>query len=149
MIGIHQGELNLEFFKEIDRITFELINSGESQTQDRDQMSGIEFENYCKNILDKAGWDIEGTPTTGDQGVDLIASIENLRVCIQCKCFAKPVGNKAVQEIVAGKSYWNGTHAVVVSKSGFTSSAKDLADSTNVILISDLELGELENKVLF
>ncbi len=84
----------------------------------------------------------------GDQGVDLIASIEDLRVCIQCKCFAKPVGNKAVQEIAAGKTHWKGTHAVVVGKSGFTKSAKSLAESTKVILTSDSELEDLENLVL-
>ena len=45
-------------------------------------------------------------------------------------------------------SHWNGTHAVVVGKSGFTKSAKNLAASTNVILTSDSELETLENLVL-
>ena len=90
-------------------------------------MSGIEFEEYCKSILEDAGWDIEDTPASGDQGVDLIASIEDVRVCIQCKCFKKAVGNKAVQEVAAGMIHWKGTHAVVVAKNGFTKSAKTLA----------------------
>ena len=111
-------------------------------------MDGIEYEQYCKKILEKAGWQVEETSTTGDQGVDLIASIENLRVCIQCKCFAKAVGNKAVQEIAAGMLHWKGTHSVVVAKSGFTKSAEVLANSTNVILTSDKELKDLENLVL-
>ena len=37
---------------------------------------------------------------------------------------------------------------LVVGKSGFTKSAKNLAASTNVILISDIELENLENLVL-
>ena len=114
----------------------------------KEDMSGIEYEQYCKKILQDAGWDVEDTPVNGDQGVDLIASIEDLRVCIQCKCFAKPVGNKAVQEIAAGKTHWKGTHAVVVGKAGFTKSAKSLAESTKVILTSDSELEDLENLVL-
>ena len=113
-----------------------------------DQMDGVEYEDYCKEILEDAGWEVEDTPTTGDQGVDLIASIEDIRVCIQCKCFEKPVGNKAVQEVAAGKIHWNGTHAVVVGKSGFTKSAQTLAKSTKVILTSDFELKDLENLVL-
>ena len=111
-------------------------------------MDGVEYEQYCKSVLEEAGWEVEDTPVSGDQGVDLIASIEDLRVCIQCKCFTKPVGNKAVQEVAAGMIHWNGTHAVVVGKSGFTKSAQNLAESTKVILISDIELENLEDLVL-
>ena len=114
-------------------------------SSDLDSMDGVEYEQYCKEILEDVGWGVEDTPTTGDQGVDLIASIEDLRVCIQCKNFAKPVGNKAVQEIIAGTTYWNGTHSVVVAKSGFTKSAKELAKSAKVILMSEIELQDLEN----
>ena len=117
-------------------------------SKDLNSMDGVEYEQYCKELLEDAGWEVDETPTTGDQGVDLIASIEDLRVCIQCKCFAKPVGNKAVQEIAAGKTHWEGTHAVVVAKSGFTKAAKQLAESTDVILLNDIELGDLENRVL-
>ena len=115
---------------------------------DSSSMDGVQYEQFCKKILEDAGWIVEDTPTSGDQGVDLIASIENLRVCIQCKCFTKPVGNKAVQEVAAGMIHWNGTHAVVVGKSGFTKSAQSLAKSTKVILTSDSELENLENLVL-
>ena len=132
---------------EIDEVCDKVDSQGASN-KDIDSMDGIEYEQYCKKILEKAGWEVEETSTTGDQGVDLIASIENLRVCIQCKCFAKAVGNKAVQEIAAGMLHWKGTHSVVVAKSGFTKSAEVLANSTNVILTSDKELKDLENLVL-
>ncbi len=132
---------------EIDEVCDKVDSQGASN-KDIDSMDGIEYEQYCKKILEKAGWEVEETSTTGDQGVDLIASIENLRVCIQCKCFAKAVGNKAVQEIAAGMIHWKGTHSVVVAKSGFTKSAEALANSTNVILTSDKELKDLENLVL-
>ena len=98
--------------------------------------------------FESCSWEVEDTPTSGDQGVDLIASIEDVRVCIQCKCFAKTVGNNAVQEVAAGMIYWKGTHAVVVAKNGFTKSANNLAESTNVILTSDKELADLEDLVL-
>ena len=139
-----------DWFIEIAYLIENTCNELEDDNENviKKDMSGIEYEQYCKKILQGAGWDVEDTPVTGDQGVDLIASIEDLRLCIQCKCFAKPVGNKAVQEIAAGKTYWKGTHAVVVGKSGFTKSAKSLAESTKVILITDSELEDLENIVL-
>ena len=52
-------------------------------------MDGIEYEQYCKTILENAGWEVEDTSTTGDQGVDLIASIENLRVCFNVNVLPK------------------------------------------------------------
>jgi len=88
-----------------------------------ESMSGIDYEVYCARILQEAGWEVETTVASGDQGVDLIAMIEDIRVCIQCKRYSKPVGNKAVQEIIAGMTHWNGTHAVVVSNAGFTKAA--------------------------
>ena len=45
----------------------------------------------------------------------------------------------------AGKIYWEGTHAVLVSKSGFTKSAQKLARANKVKLINEYELQDLEN----
>ena len=106
---------------------------------------GIEFENLCMKILLSKGWIVEETPKTGDQGIDLIASIEKYRLCIQCKDHIKAIGNKAVQEVTAGKKYWNGTHAILVSKSGYTKSAYKLAEANNVLLISTLELNNIDS----
>ena len=112
---------------------------------------GIMFENNCIQILRSKGWQVEETSVTGDQGVDLIASMRELRICIQCKNHIKPIGNRAVQEVFAGNIYWKGTHAVLVSKSGFTKSAIKLARANNVILVNDKELMNinelLQNKI--
>lgn len=112
-----------------------------------DEMSGEDYEIYCKNILIEAGWNMEQTSKTNDQGVDLIGYICDFKICIQCKRYSNPVGNKAVQEIIAGKQFYGGTHAVVVSNAGFTKSAETLAAKTGVILISDIELEKLEDYI--
>ena len=110
-----------------------------------EDMSGEDYEVYCGNILEIAGWVVEQTSKTNDQGVNLICAIDDLKVCIQCKRYTNPVGNKAVQEIIAGQQFYGGTHAVVVSNAGFTKSAQTLASKTGVILISDEELENLED----
>lgn len=112
-----------------------------------DEMSGIDYEKHCAQLLEAAGWSVSDTAVTGDQGVDLIATKNNSRVCIQCKRYSSPVGNKAVQEVTAGMTHWNGTHAVVVSNAGFTRAAKQLAESTGVVLIAETELANLENRI--
>lgn len=146
--GLSRKKAVNDWMKENINKVCDEIQDKTAQLGDTSSMNGVEYEQYCKNILEDAGWEVEDTPATGDQGVDLIASIEDVRVCIQCKCFTKPVGNKAVQEVATGTIHWNGTHSVVVGKSGFTKSAKALANSTNVILTSDSELENLENLVL-
>ena len=112
-----------------------------------EDMSGEDYEIYCGRILQEAGWNVEQTQASNDQGVDLIVQIEDLKVCIQCKRYSNPVGNKAVQEVIAGKAFYNGTHAVVVSNAGFTKAAKNLAESADVLLISDTDLEDLETMV--
>ena len=60
----------------------------------------------------------------------------------------KAIGNKAVQEISAGKLFWKGTHAIIVSKSGFTKSAHQLAKSNKVELINEYQLKDLEKFIV-
>ena len=126
--------------KELERKEMERFEAGF-----RENMSGDEYENYCKYILKLRGWIVELTPKSGDQGVDLIATKEYLKVCIQCKRYSKPVGNKAVQEIFTGKQFYSGSHGVLVSNAGFTKSAKSLASKTGIILLSDENLMNLES----
>ena len=130
---------------QIEKSCLNSIGNNPTNKNNKNYKKGIRFENYCMEILKKKGWNVKETPNTGDQGVDLIASMDNLRICIQCKDHKKVIGNKAVQEVSAGKLYWKGTHAVLVSKSGFTKSAQKLARANEVKLINFSELKDLEN----
>ena len=102
-------------------------------------MSGDEYEQFCKPVAENSDWDVTETPASGDQGVDLIISSAEVRMCVQCKRYSKPVGNKAVQEVAAGKVHYNGKHAFVVSNAGFTKKAHELAASNGVLLVSTEE----------
>ena len=132
-----------------------LIKVIESMLKEQDEdmefsksMDPYEYEQFCANEFKKTGWNAKTTKASSDQGVDVVAQRDDQIIVAQCKRFSKPVGNKAVQEVAAGMIHWNGTHAVVVGKSGFTKSAQNLAESTKVILTADSELENLENLVL-
>ena len=129
---------------QIEKSCLKLIENNYSKKINESYKKGIKFEIYCKEILKQNGWVVKETPNTGDQGVDLIASINDLRVCIQCKDHIKAIGNNAVQEISAGTLFWKGTHAILVSKSGFTKQAKKLAKANKVKLINEFQLENLE-----
>ncbi len=106
-----------------------------------DNMTGIEFERYIENLLSKIGYNVFRTPSSGDQGVDIIAEDESKRrIAIQTKKYKDKVGNYAVQEVAAGRKYYKCSEAWVITNSTFTVSAIQLAKANNVKLIDGVEM---------
>lgn len=111
-------------------------------------MDGLQYEYFCANILKESGWNAKVSQASGDQGADIVAvKIDIPSVAIQCKKYSKPVGNKAVQEILGGKIFYNTKFAAVVSNNSYTNSAKQLAKSSGVLLLSHADLPHLEKIV--
>lgn len=108
--------------------------------------NGWEFESYIANLLKKLGYsNVRVTSGSGDFGVDVLASKLGTRYAFQCKLYSNPVGNKAVQEVVSGKIYYKCDKAIVVTNNYFTSSAKELANATQVELWDRDKLYKLIN----
>lgn len=105
-------------------------------------MDGYRFEEYVAFKLRLAGYiRVDVTPKSGDYGADIIAYLPQTwfspakKVCFQCKMYSRPVGVKAVQEIIGAMVYYRCHVGCVVSASGFTASAKKLAASAGVVLM--------------
>lgn len=111
-----------------------------STYQTSEHRNGTEFEHECLELLSNLGWNVTITPSNGDQGVDLLAEKNGRRVAVQCKNHGKPVGNGAVQEVFSGKSYYEAEYAAVVSRSGFTVAATQLAQKLAVMLVDSANL---------
>jgi restriction system protein len=105
--------------------------------------NGYDFEHWVAEALEQFGWDARATQGSGDQGVDVIASREGLSLGIQCKLYSAAVGNKAVQEAFAGAKHMGLDKAAVLTNAAFTQSAKDLAASTGVLLLSPYDIPTL------
>lgn len=112
------------------------------------QSLGLEFEHICAQALRSLGWDAKVTTASGDQGVDIEAERNGYTVVIQCKLYASPVGNSAVQQIVAGKLHYGADCGMVISKSSFTPAARQLARTTGVVLLDYDDLTMI-NMLLF
>ncbi len=110
---------------------------------DVSDLDGIEYEQYCEELLERNGWVVTRTPSTGDHGVDLLAEKDGRSVAIQCKRYSSPVGNKAVQEVYSGMAFYDAQEAVVVSNAQFTLSAKEVANKLSVRLNHHDQLAEL------
>ncbi|CAG9242129.1 restriction endonuclease [Paraburkholderia caribensis] len=105
-----------------------------------DAMNGYDFEKFLAEIFQTAGYDVEGTKLSGDQGADLFVSRFGKKIVIQAKNYSGSVGNAAVQEAISAKSFYGCDEAMVVTNSYFTRSAIELASAAAVRLIGRRDL---------
>lgn len=101
---------------------------------DVDLMTGAEFEEFVGLLFKKMGYSSQVTKQSGDQGLDVIATKNGTKIGVQAKCYSNTVGNSAVQEAVAGKSFYNCDKVIVITNNYFTPAAEELAQSNGVIL---------------
>ena len=106
-----------------------------------------EYEHICCAILRNVGWNARTTQSSGDQGADVLASMEGKSIAIQCKLYSGSVGNSAVQEVIAGQAFYRTDFAAVVSNAGYTEPARQLASASNVLLLHHSDLQRLNEKI--
>ena len=113
------------------------------------KMNGHNFEFFCADILRKNGFsDVKVTKGTGDQGVDILAKKDGIKYAIQCKNYSSHLGNTSVQEVAAGKVFYNCHVGVVMTNSIFTQGAKALAQATGVLLWDKSVLTQMLEKAI-
>lgn len=111
------------------------LNPIEYELRKIDAMEGHIFERWCANVLEDVGFcNVRITQKSRDQGVDILAEKDDIKYAIQCKCYAHPVGNDAVQAIHSGKSIYGCHVGIVMTNRSFTPAAKEAADATGVLL---------------
>jgi restriction system protein len=109
-----------------------------------DDMKPAEFETFCAEELRRAGWNARVTMQSRDQGVDVIAAKNGRRVVLQCKLYARPVGNKSVQEATAARLHEQADFGLVVSNNRYTEAAEQLATTNRVLLLHYRDLQNLD-----
>ena len=109
---------------------------------DIDHMSGVEFEHYIGTLLQSVGYKVSFTAQTGDYGVDLLVKRNHVTYAIQAKRYTGRVGNHAIMEAVAGKTYYRCDKAGVITSNYFTLHARMQAAASNCILIDRDTLAE-------
>ncbi len=117
-------EKNLIQGKKKNRFSMEVV----------DLMNGYEFENFVSLLFSKMGYKCEVTKSSGDQGVDVIANKNEVKIGIQAKCYSNKVSNSAIQEVIAGMKYYNCDKGMVITNNYFTTSASEIAQVHNITL---------------
>jgi restriction system protein len=107
----------------------------------------ILYEAWCAAQLKACGWNARTTKVSGDQGADIIADKNGRTLVVQCKLYSSDVGNKAVQEVIAARTYYRATNAAVVTSTSFTKSARQLAGASDVLLLHHSDLSKIESLI--
>ena len=100
------------------------------------QLSPKQYEEYVGQFMLNNGFkNVRLTKASGDFGADVLCEYPDGRtVCIQCKHYSQPVGVKAVQEVIAAKSYYRCDEAWVCASNSYTPAALEMATKTGVKL---------------
>ena len=116
-------------------ITLIVFAFRKDKPQPIDEMSGSEFEDYMADILYANGIEVlEVTKASGDFGVDVLAYRDGISFAIQCKRYNYDVGIEAVQQVYAGRAFYECHVAMVLTNQYFTPAARKLADKIGVVL---------------
>jgi len=109
-----------------------------------ESLSGLEFEKFLVKLFRHNGYGAEITKGSGDQGADMILEDDlGNKIAVQAKKWQGPVGNSAIQQVVASKKFYDCDNAWVISTNNkFTKSAIALAKRNKVKLIGKNELKE-------
>lgn len=142
---LNDEEVKLVAIAEVERLVVEASNQTDNQSASEVPTNPYEYEGYCRSLLEQFGWKAWQTPPSGDQGADVVAEKKNVVIVLQCKLWSQPIGNKAVQEVVAAKALHSATVAIVVSNQPYTDFAKQLAAANNVLLLHHDDLASLDS----
>lgn len=99
-----------------------------------DRLNGRAFEKYLCAQFRHLGYRVTLTDYSHDYGADLILRRRGEKIVVQAKRYERNVGIAAVQEAVGSVAYYDADRAMVVTNSGFTKSARNLARQNNVEL---------------
>jgi len=93
-----------------------------------------QFEFEIANLFRCKGYKSHATQFTNDDGVDVLASIDQEKIIIQCKRWTHPVGRSVVDELAGVQKRYGANRAILAATSTFTDGAKDAAHKHNIEL---------------
>ena len=106
---------------------------------------GLAFEKKCLEKLQELGFNTSLTKHT-DYGADIVATDGNIKYVFQCKYVKSKQGVSAVQEVLTAKHFYSANICGVISESGFSTQAYQLAKPNFIYLLTSNEFFNLHDK---
>ena len=109
-------------------------------------LSGREFEQELATLYRQQGYEVQSTPTSGDEGIDLIIRKNGEKTIVQCKSHKAPVGPAIVRELYGSMVASGADNAILACTGGFTKGVRDFANGKPIELISASDLVSMADK---
>ena len=112
-------------------------------------LSGVEFEQELGEVFERLGYVVQATPSTGDQGIDLILKKDGKTTIVQCKGYQSPVGPSVARELFGSLVASKADNAILACTGGFTQGVKQFVRGKRINLLSAAELAKMGESVEF
>jgi len=113
------------------------------------EMSPREFEEYVAELFRLLGYErVTLTPTSNDQGIDILAEHRGTAIAIQCKKYKGKVGSPAMQTFLGAMRNAGVQKGLFVTTGVFSLEAERMANEHPIELIDGLALGKLIQEAL-
>lgn len=115
--------------------------------KDINQLTGIEFEKVCEQLVQRMGFTTETTKASGDGGIDLVAynsqPLLSGKYIIQCKRYTGSVGEPIIRDLYGVVMSERANKGILMTTGHFTKSAIAFADGKPIELIDGVKMQEL------
>ena len=98
-------------------------------------LDGDEFEQELGTLYRYLGYRVESTPSSGDQGVDLILRKNGKTTVVQCKSHQAPVGPAVARELLGSLVASGADNAILACTGGFTRGVKEFVRGKRIALV--------------
>ena len=109
-------------------------------------LSGREFEQELATLYRQQGYEVQSTPISGDEGLDLIMRKNGEKTVVQCKSHKAPVGPAIVRELYGSMVATGADNAILACTGGFTKGVRDFAKGKPIELIAASELATMADR---
>ncbi|MDE6436926.1 MAG: restriction endonuclease, partial [Muribaculaceae bacterium] len=130
-------ELSLLNERDSDRLVLS------KRVEDLLELSPREFEHYVGELFFNLGFEVEVTPYSNDQGIDIIMFKGHEKYGVQCKRYKGSVGSPDIQNFIGALDHLKADKGIFVTTGSFTFEAEKMASQHPIQLINRVDLANL------
>ena len=101
-----------------------------------ESLGGVEFERELGKLYRGRGYGVDWTPTSGDQGINIIPKRNGKTTVVQCKAHKRPAGPAVARELFGSMVAYGADNAILACTEGFTDGVVKFARGKPIDLIS-------------
>lgn len=108
-----------------------------------ESLGGIEFEQELGKLFRAQGYNVKSTPTSGDQGIDLILRKDGKTTVVQCKAHKRPASPAMARELYGSMHAFGADYAILACTGGFTDGVVKFGRGKPIELISAWDIARM------